>query len=154
MFHHKKKPVALVRIHVESEANNAGSTTNAYVLRSSPVTVNISTDPVLTEADVTAARLLDAPGGGFAIELRFEQTAGWRLEQATSINPGKHLVIYAHWGVNPLDGRWVAAPLILGRNASSRLSFTPDASHEEALQLVDELNDLAKKKAGIDTKKD
>lgn len=149
LFHHQKKePVAILRVHVESEASNVGSTKNVPVLRSQPVMVNISTDPILTEADVIAARLLDAPGG-FNIELKFEETAGWRLEQFTAINPGKHLAIYAHWGDKPEDGRWLAAPLIVRRMADSTLTFTPDASHAEAEQWVQELNAAAKKKAGM-----
>ncbi|HUC84587.1 MAG TPA: hypothetical protein VL970_05285, partial [Candidatus Acidoferrales bacterium] len=112
---------------------------------------NIATDPILTEADVTAARLLDAPGG-FAIELKFEETAGWRLEQFTAINPGKHLVIYGHWGDKPEEGRWLAAPVIVHRIANSTLIFTPDASREEAEQFVKELNAGAQKNAGMKSK--
>ncbi|MGA2246564.1 MAG: hypothetical protein ABSH48_16330 [Verrucomicrobiota bacterium] len=151
MFHHKKEPVALLRIHMESESSVAGTTTNIAVLRDQPVRVNISTDPILTEADVTAARVLDAPGG-FAIELKFEETAGWRLEQYTAINPGKHLAIYAHWGEKLEDGRWLTALLVNHRNASSMLTFTPDCSHAEAVQFVSELNAAAKKKAGMKSK--
>ena len=55
LFHHdKKEPVALLRVHMESETSNAGSTKSVPVLRSHPVSVNISTDPILTEIDVAA----------------------------------------------------------------------------------------------------
>jgi hypothetical protein len=43
------------------------------------------------------------------------------------------------------DGRWVAAPLITGRNATGILAFTPDMSHDEAQQFVAGLNAVAKK---------
>lgn len=146
-FHHKKKdPVAILRIHVESESSAMLATTNVAVVRSQPVTVNIATDPILTEADVVAARLVDA-GGGFAIDLKFEEGAGWRLEQTTAANPGKHLAIYGHWGEQPTDGRWLAAPFIARRNATGELMFTPDASREEAETLVKGLNALAQKAA-------
>ena len=146
-FHHKDKPVGIVRIHIESEASNAGTTKTISVLRSDPVEVNISTDPILTEADVTKARLIESPGGGFDIELKFEETAGWRLQQFTAINPGKHLAIFAQWSEKKEDGRWLAAPLILRHIDNGTLVFTPDASHEEAQKLVDGLNDAAKKRA-------
>jgi hypothetical protein len=147
LFHHKKEPVAVLRVHLESENSTAGTSKDVPVLRSHPVTVNIATDPLLTEDDLIAARLLDTVGG-FAIELRFEETAGWRLEQMTATNPGKHLVIYGHWGEKPEDGRWLAAPLVIRRNATSTLTFTPDASREETDQFVRELQTAILKNAG------
>ena len=103
--------MAIVRVHVESEGSNTGSTTNVFVLRSEPVVVNVSKDPILTEADLISARMLETPRGGFSLELRFEQTASWRLEQFTAINPGKHLAVFGHWGEKPEDSHWLAAPL-------------------------------------------
>ena len=150
-FHKEKKQIALLRIHVESESSAAGSTKTITVLRSQPVAVNITTDPVLTEADVVAARLLEAPGG-FAVELKFEDIAGWRLEQYTAVNPGKHLAIFAQWGDQPADGRWLAAPLIVRRMAGGMLMFTPDASHAEMEPWVKGLNEAAKKTASAKSK--
>lgn len=145
LWHHKE-PAAVLRVHIESETSKAGPTKTIQVVRADPVMVNISTDPILTEADVTSARLLDA-GDGFAVELTFEQTAGWRLEQFTGSNPGKHLAIFGQWSDKPADGRWLAAPIIVRRMADSKLTFTPDASHEEMEHWVNELNKAAKKKA-------
>jgi len=143
---------AVLRIHVESETSSAGSNKTISVLRSQPVQVNISTDPILTESDVIGAALLDMPGGGFAVEVKFEETAGWRLEQITSINPGKHLAIFAQWSAKPTDGRWLAAPLINRRLGGSELTFTPDASRDEAEELVKALNVDAKRNAGLKDK--
>jgi hypothetical protein len=151
LFHKEKKQIALLRIHIESESSAAGTTKTISVLRSQPVAVNITTDPVLTEADLLAARLLDAPGG-FAVELKFEDTAGWRLEQCTAINPGKHLAIFAQWGEKLEDGRWLAAPIIVRRMAGATLMFTPDATHAEMEPWVKGLNEAAKKAAGVKSK--
>ena len=145
-FHHKKDEIGILRIHIESESSAQHATKSITVLRSEPVVVNISTDPILTEMDVTSARLLDSPGG-FAIEIKFEDTAGWRLEQYTSIYPGKHLAIFAQWSDKKEDGRWLAAPIIVHRMAGSILTFTPDASHEEMEKWVKALNDNAKDNA-------
>jgi uncharacterized protein YhdP len=149
LWHHEQGPVAVVRVHVESESSEAGSTKSISVLRARPVMVNIQTDPILTEADVEAAKLLDSPEGGFAVELKFEETAGWRLEQYSATNPGKHLAIFGQWSDKPADGRWLAAPLIVRRIANSTLTFTPDASREEMEQWVKGLNERAKKNAGL-----
>jgi len=146
LFHHEKKQVALLRIHGESETSAAGPTKTISVLRSQPVEVNITTDPILTEADVVAARLLDAPGG-FAVEVKFEDMGSWRLEQYSAMNPGKHLVIFAQWGKTLADGRWLAAPLIARRMAGGTLVFTPDATHVEMEPWIKGLNEAAKKNA-------
>lgn len=146
LFHHKEKTVAILRVHVESESPIAGTTKTISVIRSEPVSINISTDPILTEADIMGARLLDSPGG-FAVELKFEDVAGWRLEQFSAANPGKHFAIFAQWGEKPTDGRWIAAPLIVRRIAGGVLTFTPDASHEEMEKWVNGLSETAKKNA-------
>lgn len=145
-FHHEKEPLAILRIHLESESSAAGSTKTVSVERSQPVMVNISTDPILTEADVIAARLLATPGG-FAVELDFEETAGWRLEQYTATNPGKHLAIFGQWSDKLEDGRWLAAPIIVRRMGSDKLVFAPDASHGEMERWVKGLSAVAKKNA-------
>jgi hypothetical protein len=147
LVHHKDKPVGIVRVHVESESSQEGFTKSISMMRSQPVTINITTDPIVTEADVTGARLLTTPGGGFVIELKFEETAGWKIEQISSINPGKHLVIFGQWSDKVEDGRWLAAPRITRRMAGGILTFTPDASHEEAEKLVNGLNEAAKNRA-------
>lgn len=146
LFHHKKEQIGIVRIHIESESSEQGQTKSITVLRSQPVLINIFVDPILTEADVTSARLLDTPGG-FAVEIKLDETSSWRLEQFSSINPGKHLVIFGQWSEKKEDGRWLAAPLIVRRMATNTLLFTPDASHEEMKKWVDGLNATAKKNA-------
>jgi preprotein translocase subunit SecD len=140
----KDKPVGLLRVHIESEAGGAGTTKTITVLRSEPVAVNIMTQAILSEADLTSARLLEAPGG-CAVEIKFDNAGSWTLEQFTASNPGKHLAIFGQWSEKPEDGRWLAAPLIVHRMASGGLVFTPDASHEEMEKLVKGLNAYIKK---------
>ena len=81
LFHHEKKPFAVMRVHVESESSAAGPNETIAVLRSQPVAVNISSEPILTELDLTAARLLESPGG-FAVE---HNGAGAALAFATTV---------------------------------------------------------------------
>ncbi len=45
--------------------------------------------------------LLDTPDGGFAVEVKFDETGGWTLEEYTAANPGKHLAIFGQWGDKP-----------------------------------------------------
>ena len=140
----KPEPVGAVRVHIESTANAAGEGQTVSVLRADPVLVTISKDAVLTEADLAQAALVVTPGG-FSVGLKFNEAGAWTLEQFSAAYSGKHFVIYAQWGEKLKDGRWVAAPLITGRNASSVLAFTPDMSHDEAEKFVAGLNAVAKK---------
>ena len=137
-----KQPVAALRVHIEAGADTLGTTEPVSVLRADPVLVTIAKEPILTEVNLIAARLLNAPGG-YAIEVRFDETGSWTLEQYTAANPGHHLVIFGQWGEKLADGRWLAAPLITHRIGNGVLSFTPDMSRPEAEQLVLGLSNVA-----------
>jgi hypothetical protein len=152
LWRHHTGPTAALRVHGESDATGSGSIKTISVLRAQPVSLSISDDPILTEADVVSAKLLDSPGGGFRIEVQFELTAGWQLEQFTAGNPGKHLAIFGQWSDQLMDGRWLAAPRIVRRIADARLVFTPDASREEADKLVKGLNEVKGRTASLKMK--
>jgi hypothetical protein len=139
-----KEVVGALRVHIEAGASDAGSTQPITVLRSDPVLVTIVDEPILTEASLIAARVIDTPGG-FAIEVKFDEISSSLLEQYTAENPGRHLVIFGQWGDKLVNGRWLAAPLITHRISNGTLAFTPDCSREEADQLVLGLNNVAAK---------
>lgn len=138
-----EKEIASLRVHIESRAQLADTGKTISVLRSSPVLVTIGPEPVLTEANVLAARLLHSEGG-YAIEVKFDDMGTYVLEQYTSANSGKHFVIFCQWSDKAADGRWIAAPIITQRIPNGLLSFTPDASEAEAIQIVTGLNNMAK----------
>ena len=146
-----RAPVVELRIHVESVAAAPGTGQSVSIIRSQPVTVDIAREPILTESDVVAARLVET-AGGFAVEVKFDETAGWALEQYSAVNPGKHLAILGLWGDKPTDGRWLAAPRMARRIAGAELMFTPDASREEMEELVKRLNVIAKENLGLKSK--
>jgi hypothetical protein len=101
-------------------------------------------DPILTEANVVAARVIETPGG-FAVEIQFDESSSLMLEQYSSSNLGLHFVIFGQWGEKASDGRWLAAPLITHRIANGQLAFTPDITRAQADRLVLGLNNVAKK---------
>ena len=139
-----KKTLSSLRFYVESRAQTASSGETVTVLRSHPVVVTVSHEPVLTEANIIAATLLETPGG-FAIEVKFDETGTWILEQYTSANPGRHFAIFSQWTEKGKDSRWIAAPLISHRIANGMISFTPDTSRDEAKKIVVGLNNMARK---------
>jgi hypothetical protein len=135
----KKTPPAILRVHIETGTDPAGTTQQITVLRSDPVLVTIKREPILSEANVVRAKIIDAQGG-FALEIRFDESGTSLLEQYSAINPGGHFAIFGQWGDKISDGRWLAAPFISRRISNGRLAFTPDCSREEADLLVAGLN--------------
>ncbi len=138
------KQLGILRVHLETSGDVLGTAQEVSVLRSEPMLVTIAVQPVLTEANVIAARLLEN-AGGFAIEVQFDEVGGRMLELYSSSNPGKHFAVFGQWDEKIKDGRWLAAPLISRRLANGNFSFSPDASREEAVRLVDGLNRTVKK---------
>jgi len=142
--HKEPEKLGALRLHVECAPSLPDKSQTVKVLRSHPVLVTIGEDPVLTEANLIKATLMETPGG-FAIRVKFDETGSWMLEQSSSANPGKHFAIFGQWGETLAECRWLAAPLISHRIADGVLTFTPDCSREEAQELVTGLNNAAKK---------
>ncbi len=139
----KKTQTAILRVHIEESPDPAGTSQNISVLRSNPVLVTIRREPILSEANIISAKVIEARGG-FALEIKFDENATWLLEQYSAANPGGHFVIFGQWSEKVSDGRWLANPVITHRISNGTLAFTPDCEREEADQLVLGLNDAAK----------
>jgi preprotein translocase subunit SecD len=142
--HRQKGPVGALRVHIQTSPNTLGTSQTISVVRSDPVLVTIARNPILTEANIVVAKVMDSPGG-FAIEVQFDENGTWQLEQYSAANPGGHFAIFGQWSDKLADGRWLAAPLITHRIANGVLSFTADCSREEADRLVLGLNNAAAK---------
>jgi hypothetical protein len=131
----KKSQTAALRVHIEVPPDPTGDTQPISVIRSDPVLITVKRMPILTEANLLEAKIIEAQGG-FALSLKFDETGTWTVEQYSASNPGLHFVIYGQWSEKPTDGRWLAAPLITHRVTGGTLVFTPDCSREEADQFV------------------
>jgi len=145
----KKDEISVLRVHLQAAARTVGATVPVTVLRSNPVSVTVAHDPILTEANVVAARVIETPGG-FAVEVQFDETSSLMLEQYSSANLGLHFVIFGQWSERVADARWLASPLITHRIANGQLAFTPDTTRAQADRFVSGLNNVAKKlKKGV-----
>jgi preprotein translocase subunit SecD len=139
----ESKQLGALRVHIEVNPDPAGASQTISVLRSDPVLVTINREPILTEANVVTAKVIEATGG-FAIEIKFDENGAWLVEQYSAANPGRHFVIFGQWGEKLNNGRWLAAPIITRRITGGKLVFTPDCSREEADQLALGLNNATK----------
>ena len=139
------KAVGALRVHIEVSPDPAGTSQNISMLRSDPVLITIKREPILTEANIVLAKVIDNLGD-FALEIKFDENGTWLLEQYSAANPGGHFVIWGQWSEKSVDSRWLAAPIITHRISNGVLSFNVDiSSREEADQFVLGLNNAAKK---------
>ncbi|MCF7707707.1 MAG: hypothetical protein K9N52_02255 [Verrucomicrobia bacterium] len=133
-----KKLVSTLRIHVETNPNDTGRTIPIQVYRDNPYIINVKRSSLLDEGFISQASVVDVIGG-FEIRIQFNHQGTRRLEMLTTENKDKRLAIFSQFG----KARWLAAPLIEERITNGVLTFTPDASREEAERIVKGLNNVA-----------
>ena len=157
------KQYATLNIFLEAE-RSAGSLPVQIGWNKTPM--YIAPEPLLTEADLTEAALVDHPDGAYEIRLTFNAHGTLVLDmQTSSVRRNlNHLVIFAKFppkgwkepqegapdaGEKPAPGQprisaWIAAPMIPPNGLSNgTLRFTPEVSHEEAEKIVEGLNNMA-----------
>ena len=93
------KQIAVLRVHIETDADSTGTSQPISVLRSEPVLVTIKREPALTEANLVTAKVIEVHGG-FAIQIKFDENGTWLLEQYSAANPGRHFAIFGGWVEN------------------------------------------------------
>jgi preprotein translocase subunit SecD len=144
----EKKLLSTFRLHLETKTDPMGRTETAEVYRDNPVKFTIDKAPFLTEGSVKEATVTEVPGG-FALQIQFDRQRSWLLEQYTSANRTKHLLIFSQFfapGEDKLNkGRWLSAPQIRNHITDGLLIFTPDATKEEAQRFAIGLNHVAEK---------
>jgi len=149
----KEKQLAVIRLHLEAAPDGVGLSESVPISRANPILVNVDRGPILRESEVAEARVIEESLGGFLMQIRFNLRGTWLLEQYTATNPRKRLAIYAEFGEKLAEHRWLAAPMIARRIADGVLTFTPDATREEAEQIAHGLNNVAIKEGNQDKPK-
>jgi len=138
----REKQIARLRLHLEAGRDTGDRSESVPISRTAQVLINVDKAPFLDDGQLAAARLVDVPGG-FKIAIQFDERGTWMLEQFSSTNPGKHVAIAAQFGEKLKETRWLAAPQLTRRISNGALTFTPDASREEAEEIVRGLNNVA-----------
>jgi hypothetical protein len=134
------KQLSALRLHIESSHDATDRTIEVPVFRARPILVTIERSAFITEGNVIAAEVVDEPGG-FSIQVEFEREGKWLLEKYTAGNMGRRIAVFASFG----HERWLAAVQIRRVISDGKLTFTPDATREEALRIVRGLKNYAKK---------
>jgi hypothetical protein len=139
-----EKEVANLRVHVEVTPQSMDFSTTVPILREHPVMITVDKSPFLTELNVTGARVVEVIGG-FNLEIHFDRQGTWLLESYTVSNSGRHFAIFSAFGdKKKKQSRWLGAPVITHKISDGVLSFTPDASREEADEIALGLNNTVK----------
>jgi hypothetical protein len=145
----KAKQLATLRIHLEAGPEATGHVLKVPIYRASPVDVQVEQEPFLTEAHVASAQVVNALGG-FEIQIQLTRQGTWLLQEYSASNSGRHYAIFAQFGLKGKETRWLAAPLFARIISDGLIQFTPDASREEADDIVQGLNNIAKKNESND----
>ncbi len=142
----QKKELSTIRFHLEAEGDATGRAEPVPILRAAPILVNVIKDSFLDERDVLKATLVDTVGG-FVIQIQLDDHGRFVLDTVTTSNKGKRLAIMTE----ATDRRWLAAPVMTRRITDGVITFTPDATREEALRIIRGLNNTSLKirKKGI-----
>jgi len=140
----KDKELATLRIYLESGPADTDRSMSVPVFRAEPVQIQVQKDPVLTEAHVASARVVDVLGG-FDLLIQFNRQGSWLLQQYSATYSGKRYVVFSQFGPKAKETRWLAAPRFNRILSDGILQFTPDASREEAEEIAKGLNNIAKK---------
>ena len=145
----KDKELAAFRLYIESGPADTDRTMEVPIYRAEPLQIRIQKDPVLTEAHVASARVVDVLGG-FDLLIQFNRQGSWLLQQYSATYSGKRYVVFSQFGVKAKETRWLAAPRFNRILSDGILQFTPDASREEAEEIAKGLNNLAEKNESND----
>ncbi len=131
------KKQAVIRLHLEVDKDVVRRSQEVAIVRRHPIMLNMSDDFLLHEGYLEYAKMVETPGGGYAITLQYDKQGTWTLRNVTAVNIGKHIGVSCQFYP---ENRWLAAPVIHYAVTNGMFSFIPDASREETRKIVDGVN--------------
>jgi preprotein translocase subunit SecD len=135
----KDKEFSLIKLHAESADFGSEFSKTVPIYRASPTYVTIDRNSFLDENDLVKASVEE--DNGFAIRLQFNEHGVLLLENVTRSNRGHHIAIFCDFGE---QSRWLGAPVFDRAVTDGVITFTPDATREEADRIVRGLNNEVK----------
>ena len=139
-----KKLLSTLRLYAEGRRDGTQATELVPIYRLKPVMVRVEKLPFLDEGHVASAKVIDTMGD-FALQIQFDHRGTGLLEEYTTVNRPRRIAIFSQWGEKIKQHRWLAAPMTSRRIADGVLTFTPDATREEAEEIAQGLNNVSKK---------
>lgn len=109
-------------------------------MRTSPILLHVLSEPFLDERDVQGAIIIEN-AGGFVVKIQFDDHGVFALDNISTSNKGRRIAIMSDFG----EARWLAAPVMARPIKDGSITFTPDATREEAARFVRGINNTVKK---------
>jgi hypothetical protein len=145
----KKKPAPYGILRLFLEANEDSNSAKAQVIRRLPQTYPVQQSPFIDERDIVRATVVEAPDGGFMIQVELTQPHGRQaLEMGTVSSLGRHLLIFGQWTTETdtkPEERWLGAPVVRNVLRTGMIVFSADMDREEADRFVEGINRVAVK---------
>jgi preprotein translocase subunit SecD len=139
-----KKLLSTLRLHAEGSRGGTAATETVPIYRLNPVMVRVEKLHFIDEGHVSSAKVIDVMGG-YALEIQFDHRGTSLLEEYTTVNRPRRIAIFSQFGGKLKQVRWLGAPMASRRISDGVLTFTPDATREEAEEIAAGLNNVAKK---------
>ena len=133
----KEKQFSLIKLHAESSDSGSDFSKTVPIYRASPTYVTIDRNSFLDENDLVKASVEE--DNGFSIRLQFNEHGILLLENVTRANQGGRIAIFCDFGQ---ESRWLGAPAFARPITDGIVTFTPDATREEADRIVRGLNNM------------
>ena len=122
-----------VKIEFRAAQNRPGSGLTEMVAPRSDGKVYVSSNALLTDADIESAALKPNRDGASRIEVMFTEEGRRKFSKATTTLIGRPLVIL-------IDGKAIAAPIVRQKITGRRAIIEGSFSQEEAKRIADSLN--------------
>ena len=132
------KPQVTLRIHEQVDNALPESHSREVQIPKMGLTLRVDPFPVLTENNVEVAEPFETTGG-LAVMLRFDVHGMFVLDEVTTRDRGRYLVVL-------LNDRPVTAWLVDQRLVHGQFLLEGDFTDAEARQLIDDLNLMVKKR--------
>ena len=132
------KPQVTLRIHEQVDNALPESHSREVQIPKMGLTLRVDPFPALTENNVEVAEPFETTGG-LAVMLRFDVHGMFVLDEVTTRDRGRYLVVF-------LNDRPVTAWLVDQRLVHGQFLLEGDFTDAEARQLIDDLNLMAKKR--------
>jgi preprotein translocase subunit SecD len=139
-----KKLLATLRLHIEGTRGSTKATEAVPIYRLKPIMVNAEKLAFIDEGHVASAKVIDVMGG-YALQIQFDHRGTTLLEEYTTVNRPRRIAVFSQFGKGLKEHRWLAAPVATRRISDGVLTFTPDATREEAEEIAAGLNNVSKK---------
>ena len=133
-----RKPSMTMRIYEQVDSAFRTGHWREVEIPKTELTLRVDSFPVLTERDVEVAEPFET-SGGLAVMLRFDAHGMFVLDEVTTRNRSRYLVVF-------LNDRPVTAWLVDHRLVHGQFLLEGDFTDAEARQLIDDLNLAAKKR--------